>query len=345
MKLSKKEMMIIFFLIVFFGALNFNPVSALPPELVKVLEQAKRSFFGEGNLITGRLSAVETNISATVGNNAPTVNAIDGPGGNSITAQSVTEDGITDLLISFTVTDTNGAGEINLSAVNLTLYNSTYNRDAGSVDYYSFNTSCVNPDNISSTEMNISCAVEINYWYISGEWNLTAGATDFNDAAAVENATNFTISETTAIVISPTSITFPSLTLGAENITSNNDPITINNTANDYIEQNNTRVTGLDLVGEVTITEAITAENFTVSGDAAGSPPYECSFIDLNNTRLVNNTITNINETSLPAGNRSVSSTTGTEDLYICLPLVPSGLSAQTFSTLNSSAGWTVSVV
>lgn len=343
MKLSKKETTFVLLLFILLISLNFNIASALPAELTKALNQAKRSFFGEGNLITGFDVARETNVSATIGNNVPVINAVDGPGGNSITAQSVTEDSITNLLISFTITDTNGVTDINPATINLTLYNSTYNGNSGSVDYYSYNTSCVNPNNISSTEMNVSCAVEIHYWYISGEWNLTAGAAD-NSGASTENSTNFTIQETTAIVISPVSIGFPGLTLGEENTTSNTDPIVINNTANDYIDQNNTLVTGLDLVGEEDDTLAITTGNFSVSVMNGGSPALECSFIDINTTRLINNTASNINESSLPAGNRSIANT-AIQELYVCLTIVPNGLSAQTYSTANSSAGWTVSVV
>ncbi|MBI1972647.1 hypothetical protein HYS50_01435 [Candidatus Woesearchaeota archaeon] len=274
---------------------------------------------------------------------APIVEAIDGPGGNTISDQSVTEDNITDLEVTFTVTDDNGVADLDFSTVNITLYNSTY--ITTDVNYFSQNTSCNNNENISATQANFTCNIEINYWYTAGDWNITAGVTDISGFSS-ENATNMSIQETTAIAISPTSITFPELTLGAENITSDTDPITINNTANDYIDQNNTRVTGLDLVGEVTDTQAITAENFTVSESTGETPPVECSNIgdDLNNSRLINNTAINVNMSVLPAGNRSIANE-GVEQIYFCIPLVPDTLLPQAYSTLNSTTGWTVSVI
>ncbi|MBI1972648.1 hypothetical protein HYS50_01440 [Candidatus Woesearchaeota archaeon] len=280
---------------------------------------------------------------AAGGNTAPVVEAIDGPGGNTISSQSVTEDGITDLGVTFTITDAEGVTDLNATEINITLFNTTY--ITTDVNYFSQNTSCDNINNISSTQANFTCNIEINYWYTAGEWNLTVGATDIAGASS-ENATNISIGETTAIVIDLTSLTFPQLILGAENTTSDNDPITINNTANDYIDQNNTRVTGLDLVGEVTDTQAITTENFTVSESTGETPPVECSNIgdNLNNSRLINNTAINVNMSILSSGNRSIAGE-GVEQLYVCIPIVPDGLLPQAYSTLNGTTGWTVSVV
>ncbi|MBI1972649.1 hypothetical protein HYS50_01445 [Candidatus Woesearchaeota archaeon] len=340
-QVSKRQKIVLVILLLILGY-NMHFVAA---DFSEAFTQAVTSFFrGNGNLITGMPTARESNVSATVGNNVPVVEAVDGPGGNSISAQAATEDNITDLLVTFVVNDSNGVADINLTGVNITLYNSTY--ISTDVNYYSYNTSCDNTANLTTTQMNVSCTIEIWYWYTSGEWNLTAGVSDFSDAAA-ENATNFTIDESTGIVISPTSITFPSLTLGAENTTSDNDPIVINNTLNDYIDQNNTRVTGLDLVGETDPgAQAITTENFTVSESTGETPPLECSFIgdNLNNSRLINNTAINVNMSILSAGNRSISGE-GVEQIYVCIPLVPEGLVAQTYSTANGTTGWTVSVV
>jgi len=339
-QVSKRQFLFIFILLLG-GVYSVNIVAA---DFSDVFTKTVISFFKGDNLITGMLTSGESNVSAAVGNQAPAIEAIDGPGGNSITAQAVTEDSILDLLVTFVINDSNGVGDINLTDVNVTLYNATW--ISTDVNYYSYNTSCDNTANLTTTQMNVSCTIEVHYWYTSGEWNLTVGGADYT-GVFTENATNFTISETTAIVISPDSLTFPSLTLGTENITSDNDPIVVNNTANDYIDQNNTRITGLDLVGESNPeAQAITTGNFTVSESTGETPPVECSNIgdDLNNTRLINNTATPINMSILSAGNRSVSGV-GLEQLYICIPNVPESLVAQTYSTANGTTGWTVSVV
>jgi hypothetical protein len=172
---------------------------------------------------------------------------------------------------------------------------------------------------------------------LAGAWNLTAGIKDSSSAYSI-NTTNFTLQETTAIVISPLSIAFSQITLSQENVTSSNDPLIINNTANDDISAGNVRMTGVDLIGEITSSKTIGANNFTVDIDTGGSPAAECTA----GTELVNATATGISSSVLAAGNRSAS--LGIEELYICFRKVPSGLTTQSYSTLNGTA-WTVSVV
>ncbi|GEM_PF-4063431 len=264
--------------------------------------------------------------------NAPVVQDINGPD-YTIATQSVTEDGITNLMVTFAVYDADGVTNIDDTSANLTLVNET----GSGVDTH-YNTTCRTETDIDGNTANYTCTVEINYWYVAGTWNLTAGIQD-TDGNAGENETNFTLQETTAIAISPEGMTFPGLTIGAENTTSDNDPIVVNNTANDYIDSNNVRITGLDLVGEVTDSMAITTANFTVAPFNGDSPPQECV-----NTALVNNTATGINGTDLAAGNRSIANV-GIEQLYVCLNIVPTGLTAQTYSTANSTVGWVLSVV
>ncbi len=333
MHLQKKEILVIILLVAIAWGVTIPAVTALPQTLTKILSQAKHAFFSDSNLITGEL--VAANVSATVGNAAPVAGAIVlSTGADTIPAQSVTEDGIKDVYVNFYATDANGASDINVSSrVNLTLVNET-----GSGVDTSYNTSCYAELDVDGTTANFSCSVEIHYWYAAGTWNITAAV---NDAAGLidENRTNFTLSETTAFAISPEGMTFPGLTLGAENVTSDNDPIVVNNTANDYIDSNNVRIAGLDLVGEVTDSIAITTANFTVAPFNGDSPPQECV-----NTALVNNTATGINSTDLAAGNKTIANT-AVENLYICLNIVPTGLTAQTYSTVNGTVGWVVSVV
>ncbi len=266
-------------------------------------------------------------------NVAPKVEEISSSG-YTIAAQSVTENGITELRANFLVTDPDGTGDLDDTTANLTLIKSS---GSGTIGNMSTNTTCYANADVDSDTANYTCTVQIQYWFLAGAWNLTAGIRDLKGAQST-NTTNFTLQETTAIVISPLSIAFSQITLGQENVTSSNDPLVINNTANDDIASGNVRMTGVDLIGEVTSSRTISANNFTVDIDTGGSPAAECTA----GTQLVNATATGIASSVLAAGNRSAS--LGIEELYICFNKVPTGLTPQAYSTVNGTA-WTVSVV
>ena len=292
---------------------------------------------GENNLITGAASSRTTNVSITVANAGPTVEAILVDGDPTIAAQSVTEDdsgGATALTVTFRATDVDGITDIDNSTANISIIRAA---GPGGENNVSLNSSCFAEENIDTDTMNFSCTVLIHYWFAAAEWNITAGIQDVGGTPS-SNTSNFTLQETTAIVISPGSLTFASLNIGDTNQTANNDPIVINNTANDGIAPDNVRVTGLDLQGEETTTDTINTGNFTVDIDTGGSPAAECTAA----TTLVNNTATGITGSHLAAGNRTAGF--GNESLYVCLTEVPQGISAQTYSTLNGTS-WTISVV
>ena len=248
--------------------LSLMSLSFVTADFSSMLTSAKRYFSGEENFITGMASSRTTNVSVTLGNAAPTVEAIVS-GGYTIAAQSVTENGITELRANFLVTDPDGTGDLNDTTANLTLIRSSAPWANGNI---SANTTCYANADVDSDTANYTCVVQMQYWFSAGAWNLTAGIRD-NSSAPSSNTTNFTLQETTAIVISPVSITFASITIGQANVTSNNDPIVVNNTANDDITAGNVRATGIDLIGEVNRNFTIGANNFTIDVDTGGSPP------------------------------------------------------------------------
>lgn len=327
---NKKKVLLSLIIFLFIGS-----ITAVSADLSGVFTSARKYFLGEENFITGYQSATRTtNVSVIVSGASPVVETIYSSG-ITIPAQSVTENGVTQLLVSFLVTDVDGTGDINDTTANLTLVRSS---GSGTTGNMSTNTSCTALADVDTDTANFTCTVQIHYWFFAGAWNLTAGIRD-NSSNPSSNTTNFTISETTAIVISPLSITFPSLQIAQENITSNNDPIVVNNTANDNIASGNVRMTVIDLFGETTITRTIGGGNFSADIDTGGSPAAECTAA----TQLVNATATGVVGSVLAAGNRSASGL-GFEELYTCFRRVPAGLTAQTYSTLNGTA-WTVSVI
>ena len=147
--------------------------------------------------------------------------------------------------------------------------------------------------------------------------------------------TSFTYNQLQALTIAPNSLTWATLSVGATNQTSNNDPTIINNTGN--YNFTNITVKGLNLHGEVTPSSYMDVANFTV-GNSTGSS-IECGF---NSTRLVNGTNLNVKLSILTKGNNSVNDRqTGQEELYYCIMTVPQ-IASQTYSTTYTGGSWLV---
>ena len=115
------------------------------------------------------------------------------------------------------------------------------------------------------------------YWDGNGAWTINTQGRDLGNTTLVYNTTaSFTYNLLKALVISPISLTWPSVSLGATNQTSNNDPTIINNTGN-YNATGKIAVNALNLHGETNALEFISAANFTIDIDTGGSPPAECN--------------------------------------------------------------------
>ncbi len=164
--------------------------------------------------------------------------------------------------------------------------------------------------------------------------------TDSQGASFINSTQRIQLSEATGIAISPTNITWPQISPGNTNKTSDNDPLIINNTANKNISINNINITAVDLAGSINSAYKIYAVNFTAdmeTGDScSGAACVECD-----GTTLVNGTSMNITNSILTRGNLTDGS--GAENLYLCLPLIATNLTAQTYSTAQTQA-WSVDV-
>lgn len=281
------------------------------------------SFSGALDSITGQATSRPTNVSITVGNNAPQIISV-----SYIPAQQVTEAGVTYVTFYFSAYDQDGAVNLNGSSA------AGYFQLTGEATRS--NLSCVSVGSLDAFTTNYSCTVDVWYFDGAGSWTINATIYDINGAYAENSTTTFTLQETTAIVISPDALTWPTLSVSDTNRTSNNDPVVINNTANKDIDPNNVTVNAVSLQGQTVLSEYIYAENFTVDIDTGGSPPAEC-----NGPYMINNTAVGIVGATVPAGNLSAGQ--GQEDLYFCLTELPSTISAQTYSTQNTGP-WTVSV-
>lgn len=243
----------------------------------------------------------------TAANNAPVINDI-----SNIPSQSITEAGINYVEFSVLASDENGVANLNDNSLNATF--------SKSGETTRFNSSCSWLSDINTTTANYTCTIGLWYWDGAGTWDVNATILDLSNAQSPAYNETFTLSETTAMVMSPNSLGWATLFPGGLDKLSNNDPIIINNTGNKDITSGNVRVKAYDLTGETNPSYIIPAANFTVNVDDA------CE-----GTQMQNNTAIGIAGSISPAGNNSAGN--GQEQLYFCLEEVPN-IIQQAYSTV-----------
>ncbi|MDD5331325.1 MAG: hypothetical protein PHE43_00695 [Candidatus Nanoarchaeia archaeon] len=269
------------------------------------------------NLITGRATSATTSLNITVGNAAPTVGSV-----VTIPSQSVTESGLTAVAFTFTASDTDGVGNLNDASAEASFYNPA--------EELRTNLSCNWLSDLDTTTANYSCTVELWYWDGSGTYTVHANISDINGAKGANDTTQFSLSETTAMVMAPNSLAWTSLSLTSTDQKSSSNPIKVNNTANKDITAGNVKVTAINLGGETTPSDYLLVDTFSVNtADACEGTP------------MVNGTATAVSGSTITAGNNTAGS--GSEDLYFCVESVTGGISSQAYSTTNTGA-WTVGV-
>ena len=270
--------------------------------------------------ITGKATQGTTALNVTIGNSAPTITYV-----QIITATNPTDDTSTSITFNFTVTDTDGAGNIDTSSgrAEFTRAGEPTRSD----------TSCSNYAGVGN-DMNFSCTIDMWYFDENGAWDINASANDINDIYAENTSESFTYNLLPGMKMSPTALGWGTVGLTDTDTSSDDNPIQVNNTRNDKVDLH---ITGLDLQGEYTKTEYIYAVNFTVDSITTG-----CS-----GTALVNNSGTNITSASLFKGNHSLNlndETSGQEELFFCLKGVPQDISSQSYSS-TAFGSWTIEIV
>lgn len=239
---------------------------------------------------------------------------------STIPMQLITEGGETDVIFHVLATDTDGVSDLDDSSMNATFFRFG--------QALRTNSSCAHVTDINSTTANYTCTIGIWYFDAPGVWAVNATVLDVSGQASAAYNESFTIAETTAIVLSPDNLTWDTLfPLDTDELA--NNPVTINNTGNRNISTGNVRVTSYDLVGATDVSQVIPAANFTVNTIGA------CE-----GTVMVNATVTGINGSILTRGNNSAGQ--GQEQLYYCIEEVPAGITAQTYTNIQS---WVVDVV
>lgn len=280
----------------------------------------------------------------------------------NVSTVTITENSVTNVTVSFYLNDPDG-NAANASQARMNLSKSVsptdYNRGTSgtAIKNYSSSTSggCFSTNDINTTVTNLSCWTNIWYFDSPGQWNITVSFIELNGSFAAYNDThNFTLASTTAIQIYPSQLTFPgNVTPGEDNITSNNDPIIINNTGNvDYTTNGSIRINATNLVGEIRKNQTIPAFNFSFDGLSKGyatntTGVAECK--DGNSTSPAdfsgNSSFINITNSHLNRGNHSLDNgTAGIAYIYVCLNDAPTSIIGQTYSTVEMGS-WVIGVI
>ena len=263
---------------------------------------------------------------------------------------SAVESGNNSVFFSFVVTDADGDNNIlNDSAVaNISRTGETARYNDTFID----NTlgGCVAQERGSNFK-NFTCNISFVYYDGAGAWNISVRINDSAAAFAQNITQTFTINELTALVIYPSTISFPTIGLSDVNVSARAN-LTINNTGNDDISGREfsgeyINFTAIALVGESNSNTAIPTNNISIgTTDGLGTQPAFCDVSRTANvTKLINHTSALSPYNNFSAGiNGSfmLAQATGAQDrLQLCFLDVPDDLTAQNYST-TKSASWSI---
>ena len=282
------------------------------------------------NKITGKATdeqTVSVNISVTSG--APVIYAIY----NQSSAITLTDaPNPTFVIINFSVTDPDGAVNLNNASASLNLTKSG--------EELRYNSTCAVKD-YEGDYANYTCNVTMWWWDASGyNWKIYANITDLGANLAINDTQFITVNTLKGFVMTPSVLNFASLAAGSTNQTPTNN-ILMNNTGNVDIGSNGVQINATDLEGETTPGQFLWASNFSASPLTGGN--IECN-ITASATQMVNMSYTAVANTILPAGNYTKNDGTAQEEVYLCLRRVGVELTQQAYST-TSFGTWTVKVV
>jgi len=272
--------------------------------------------------ITGKATSGPASLNITIGNSAPTIEWVE-----TIASTPPTDDGTKTITFNFSATDIDGYTNINVSTAEARF------ELAGETTR---NASCTNWSQENNI-VNFTCAVDMFYFdKADNSWIINVTVFDINSARGINASTVFTYEVHTGLKVSPPSVNW-SAEIGIQETDtgSTNDPLTVNNTGNDDAVSLN--VTAYNLRGEVTTTEFIYANNFTVENESQG-----CT-----GTEMVNASSINVTSAILYSGNHSFNynnATSGQEQMYFCLRGVPQDISPQSYSS-SAYGSWQIEVV
>ncbi|MFA5952961.1 MAG: hypothetical protein WC812_00010 [Candidatus Pacearchaeota archaeon] len=274
------------------------------------------------NKVTGKVttSPVDLNITVTSGS-APLIYSVQNSTMTDVSSGLNEGPNPTYITINFSVSDTDGNANINDSSarINFTKTGETTRE----------NLTCTESGS-SGNYANYTCNVTMWWWDGAGLWNITAYISDINSNSGINDSQKFSVGTTAGFQVTPSSLTFSSISPGATNQQATNDPMSLNNTGNLV---RNVQINATNLYGEQNNVYALGASNFSVNtADACAG------------TAMVSQTYTSISGASLPIGNYTINDGTAQEQLYFCLDSSNSNLISQSYSTSEAGA-WTIKII
>jgi len=275
--------------------------------------------------ITGKSTSQATNVSVSLAGISPVI--IYQVTNYSISPTNANESGTRNITFGVYISDADGAADVNDTSVFVNFSRTGQpTRVAGSY--------CSPGPDLSATQANYSCSIEMWYWDQPGLWTIRVKATSFGNNSEVFNVTEvFLYNELKALTLSPYALEWGGLNTGSKNQTSSNDPQYVNNTGN----YNGTiGITGKNLLGESNSAWTIAAGNFTVNLSTSAQGVDECQKGASDANVLTNGTSLTVPSSYSNPGNLSINDGTGQEAFYYCIPLVPSIMS-QIYSTKEGS--------
>jgi len=272
--------------------------------------------------ITGYDTSRPTNVSVTV-LGADMVSLVVHNGTLIDTVVDPTEEGYVNILFNVTVTDPNGATDINTSSVTARFVKVGEGTRVNT-------TGCTeNAGQSTPTSKNFTCTISLAYFDAPGAWTINVSARDLGNSSINSSVRyNFTYDQLQSLKIDPSEVFWNSVISGATNQTAGNSTI-INNTGN----YNMTGNIGINATNLYSGANFLDVGNVSV-GIAAGS---EC-----NGTFMVNAIDTTISGVVLERGNLTLGVSNDT--IYYCLATVPTSLPSGTYDT-TTEGSWTIKLV
>ncbi len=279
---------------------------------------------------TGNVVNVDFNISIGAGNAPQIIRILN----HSIADLTVNEAGNTNVSINFTVIDADGVSNMNtLANVSMIRAGEDLRKNVTCFRYQS-----------SGNNANYTCQVDLWWFDAAGSWRINATLSDVSGNVAENSTQNLTINTLTGFRLGPGNVSFSTLNPAATNQTASN-VIVLNNTGNQDIANGSIQVNSTTLYGENNNALALHSGNFTMSNNTgAGNPQCDLSGASASRMALVSGSaFTFVNGANMSRGNYTKQDGRGQEQLYLCLTLVGSELSQQSYSTAEAGA-WIVKI-
>ncbi len=178
---------------------------------------------------------------------------------------SPTENGTTTIMVSFNVTDLDGAANLNNSECSCQLDNNAV--WAGL--YESANDSSCDNQTIDADTVQYTCFVDMQFWFENNTYSVNATIKD-NESYASNATQTFTYTALIASAISSVAVSFGAIASDdyGTNKTDAYSPLTITNTGNQLLSL---KVTGAELSDSLGKASNISTSNFFVKNDSSAA--------------------------------------------------------------------------